>query len=78
LLPIQPIDAVKPAFNGWMCGADKNWRCELFVEHEGSVAHLDDARDRQVDISRFRRLADFVRQARIGYLNFLLDAQVGS
>ena len=70
-------DAVEPALNGWMCGADKNWRREFFVEHQGSVVHLDDARDRQADISGFRRLADFVGQPRIGDLNFLLDAQVG-
>ena len=69
-------DAVEPAFDGRMRGADEHRRRELLVEHQGAVMHLDDARDREADIARLRGLADLVSEARISDLDFLLDAEV--
>src|SRR3984957_5759537 len=57
------------------CANEHGWS-KFLVEHQGAIMYLDDAGYGQTDIAWLRSLADLVSQARIGDLDFLLDAEV--
>ena len=75
-LVVHPADdPVDPAVDDRMRGAGQERRRELLVEHDGAVAHLEDARDGKADIAGLGGLAQLEGQAGIGDVDLLLDAK---
>src|SRR5713226_4243214 len=70
-------DAIEPAIDNRMGGADKHWRNEFVVKQNVLVTHLEDPRNTESHVAWLGGFAQFKRKPRRGDLDFLFDPKRG-